>query len=327
MDQFYLSTRRHFCSEGRCNEKKVSYRRRLTNVLVRPSWDFNSTRFAKPIYINATNPQNSDDKSWILLEEEMHHTFRGCLSYYHMYNDKEGDDELNIKIRCMLKDSTDCQFDVVYSNQTKNIQVTIEKFNQTCSNKEQCLGTVHVNLLCTVLGKSGNHLKGYGINQPIIVAFDVPFDVPRIQTFDSSTDADLMSSGPSTKSQYSAIPPKAAGVTNPLIGVLVLLVLAVSISLIIYKWNQSKKEEISVKQAVTALELTSQVPSYLIDNPDYSSSDSGNEVEDESVIPKWLSKRKDMIYDKSCVKLTGRKLGHGNFGAVQEGRVQLGNAV
>jgi hypothetical protein len=49
-------------------------------------------------------------------------------------------------------------------------------------------------------------------------------------------------------------------------------------------------------------------------------------LDGDPLVPKWLCERNEMIYDTSCIE-KGRQLGHGNFGTVFEGKIQLGNAV
>ena len=56
------------------------------------------------------------------------------------------------------------------------------------------------------------------------------------------------------------------------------------------------------------------------------SSDEDENTNDDSVTPKWLSAKPEMFYSPLLLD-KGKKLGAGNFGAVFEGKLRLGNAV
>ena len=62
------------------------------------------------------------------------------------------------------------------------------------------------------------------------------------------------------------------------------------------------------------------------ENPQYRHSAIETNLSHVSQIPNWLYDRKNIIYDVSCIQ-KGKRLGHGNFGVVFEGKIHLGNAV
>ena len=53
---------------------------------------------------------------------------------------------------------------------------------------------------------------------------------------------------------------------------------------------------------------------------------SSNEIEETSILPQWLLKRKEMIFSHMYIEQQ-EKLGSGQFGTVFKGRLKQGNAV
>ena len=71
---------------------------------------------------------------------------------------------------------------------------------------------------------------------------------------------------------------------------------------------------------------TQQRPSDDVDLATCHKLSSGNGVEEASILPEWLLKRKEMIYSHIYVEQQ-EKLGSGQFGTVFKGRLKQGNAV
>ena len=55
-------------------------------------------------------------------------------------------------------------------------------------------------------------------------------------------------------------------------------------------------------------------------------SDTDDNNEDKSILPKWLTVKPEMIYQPWCID-KGQALGHGQYGTVFKGRLNQGNAV
>ena len=103
--------------------------------------------------------------------------------------------------------------------------------------------------------------------------------------------------------------------------------------------NASTSMTVTIVTVITILFLTASVILYYkrktsnnniggewAENPNYSESNSFIEESEDQMLPNWLLEKNEMIYDTGCIE-KGRQLGHGNYGAVFEGKIRLGNAV
>ena len=122
--------------------------------------------------------------------------------------------------------------------------------------------------------------------------------------------------------------------------VIALLVVLVLFSLIImailYRKSLKKRlaKSIPITDENTAFAAEKQTPTtdiqssltYDIDSATCNKSSNGIEIEETSILPQWLLKRKEMMFSHMYIEQQ-EKLGSGQFGTVFKGRLKQGNAV
>ena len=105
---------------------------------------------------------------------------------------------------------------------------------------------------------------------------------------------------------------------------------------ILYRKSLKKRlaKSIPITDENTAFAAEKQTPTtdiqssltYDIDSATCNKSSNGIEIEETSILPQWLLKRKEMMFSHMYIEQQ-EKLGSGQFGTVFKGRLKQGNAV
>ena len=215
--------------------------------------------------------RNNNKWTWDVEINDMSHEFLSCFRFSETYHRHYEDNSMNISLEW---EPNSLQFEV---NKTKDMMhimiMDFEKDDAVSSSKTG----IQVNLTCKVQDKIYPE-KEFVFNQPIVLQYD-------LEGLNMGT---------------------ISAVTT----VVICVVLGLTIALICYHKNHTKRPKI----------LT------LEKNPNYDTFRFDGTTDDDAFLPYWLREKNEMIYDTSCIE-KGRRLGHGNFGTVFEGKIRLGNAV
>ena len=305
LHQFYFNPNRKRVGESN------SWFNKLEEEQVGRSWNnlkveihdkrINSSWYdATHIFGNEAKSLNNTWATWNIPKDDMSLSFLDCFGWNH---EKHYEDHVKSHVGCQLHRSIEFQ-DMKCNLSDVNIctcnLINLQNVTCGCTSDLQMeiipLNSTHipkenvkVDLLCEI--QNGDEI--YGFVQPV----------------------ELISS--SIKSRIGTAPIGIAG-TSTIVVIAVLVFLILTSSIVVYYRKEAKKKQINT--------IANLSPSKWVENPDYSGSESADEVDGDPLLPTWLLDRNEMIYDGSCIE-KGRRLGGGNFGDVFEGKIRLGNAV
>lgn len=235
--------------------------------------------------------------TWNIYKYDMSSQFLNCFDLNHTHYEYG----LKSNAGCQIhrNNSLDAEFQNLNCKLKNNTDVMkIEIMAHSSSNKLSIpKGDIRVDIICEIRSSNSRRPK-YGFVQPVLLPYSSDYHF--------------------TTEVQSA---KAGGI---IIAVVVFLVLTSSI--VFYYRKKAKKKQMLLLEAVTTKSTLTPSQMKWEENPNYSESDSSDEVDGDPLLPKWLLDRNEMIYDTACIE-KGRRLGGGNFGDVFEGKIRLGNAV
>ena len=304
------------------------------------------TNFVAPIILTDDNQVNSNGLSWNFKTNQLDRAFNGCFSYNKIYHTTDNVLEnnnhelfpLKISVNCTWRTKYECPDCLCHCTWEKNeyddqVILLLNEGNNTClmTAKNETLETkVRLNLVCTIYDVYNFNGRAYGFTQPITL--NIPAQYLYQQSIDNAST--IISTVQRKRTLINEISTTSSKNTEldisiSMIFLIVIIILfGVSISLFIYC-------RIKRRNAVRRLMLDENTETKLlnikcVDHQECNScntkeNDRYDNVENEQ-LPDWLKKRPEMIYDTSCIE-KGKELGHGNFGAVFEGRIRFGNAM
>ena len=240
--------------------------------------------------MNGTKILNQWLETMKIDESDMDAGFLNCFIFHKNFTDLYEQNNVRTKdLKCRVNDK----------RSSKHVKIDDCKFDpssheisfNTTWNQSIHMGPlieIYVDLQCEI-NVIEHPVLDYLFNQPVIIRY----------TSSRTPIPQSISNPPSTN--------KAA--TTSIVVVLVTLALTSSI-VVYYKRMKRKRRGTCIKWEENPLHV----------------SESFHASDEDQLLPSWLSERNDMIFDGSCI-LMGNKLGHGNFGAVFEGKIKLGSAM
>ena len=259
------------------------------------AWTLGST---KHMYVNSTEAEVTNTTTWLLNENDMDQEFLNCFSYHENYHLHYENESLRIETTCTVNNDwlNDNKFHhskyKCFVNRTSSYQIQVTTDDDHPSELE-----IKVNLACNVI-YAYKFRRNFLFIQPLHLRFNSVYNPPL------STEA----------------PINGASSSTAITVVVVMVFLGLTTAVVFHHKRHTAKSPMKI------LSTSSRPNMEWANNPNYSQSSSLEEPLDDPLLPGWLSENNEMIFDITCIT-KGRKLGHGNFGAVFEGKIQLGNAV
>ena len=207
----------------------------------------------------------------------------------------------------------------------EKVEIKLPMLNITKSN-------IIINLMCFIKDTSDYGHK-YVFNQPVMITLPTKVQetphTPSTITFVTQRNVtenvtSTVRWARSTKTSSGNIHSAQSDTSLVVLAIIFLFLLIVGITLVI---RYHKKRSKRYKQ--TGLDVWKISPSTTEMNPLYHTDESDNEEENnnkEAIIPKWLTKKPEMIYQPQCIE-QGQVLGHGQYGTVYKGKLNQGHAV
>ena len=239
--------------------------------------------------------------NWTIHLNDLWDDFRTCFDFrqdYLNHSTYYENNILSITTKCGFHDiNLDESCTVKNDNNITLVEIESSK-NMTDMNREK----IELFLKCTLSHKE--------IDGAINGAAEYRF--LQIVELDNGINNDLNSTSKTPIPNAStSMPIKPASTSMIVTIVTVITILFLTASVILYYKRKTSYNNIGGEWA---------------ENPNYSESNSFIEENEDQILPNWLLERNEMIYDTNCIE-KGRQLGHGNYGAVFEGKIRLGNAV
>ena len=241
-----------------------------------------------PMFGNGLERPSKMVATWNIYKNDMSSQFLNCFDWNHTHYEYG----LKSNAGCQLhrNKSMDAEFQNLKCKLSNNSDVMkMDIIAHSSSNKLSILKKdIRVDIMCEIKASNWRRPK-YGFAQPVLLQYS------------------------SDKSEINSA--EASGI---IIAVVVFLVL--SSAIVVYYRKEAKKKQMNTISNLTPTKMKWE------ENPNFSESDSSDEVDGDPLLPKWLLDRNEMIYDTACIE-KGRRLGGGNFGDVFEGKIRLGNAM
>ena len=304
VDQFYIKKSRHFRCPRRCNA--INH---IFNVI-----DATNTT---PIYINeVTNP---NDSTIHISEATLPVSFRNCVRYGQIQHATR---ELKVSLLCTVSDYVKTNCSIRELDYGSGLELEIEmKSLSSIAKQNIVLDKFQIDLFCHVKDRIRGRWENYGFYQPLTIPSHQSENYSNSNaTFDTETNF-----RPTTNESNVDI--NNAGIKYEYILVAPILLLVALASALIFWNNKLKQKSFKLKEHIKMDDISELNATHnltLLSNVELLKGSSLQNM--DLVLPEWLQNRKEMIYDSSCIEM-GEKLGDGNFGAVFQGKIRLGNAV
>ena len=284
--------------------KKAVKREKNEKTIILDSWNKTS-----PVSSSFTETQTSLNATWYIDNNDINYQFRNCFDYHLDPNDHY-ESSLKIEVECKLHDNRYSHWECAITHTDNRTKVITEHFKDDFRPNE-----INVDLQCKVVYRGNTYLfnhpvvLGYNITQnDPTTSFPIPLSTSSLRTESTQFNSTLHTL--ETPTSTSSPETVTASITISVAVMMLSLVLSVCV-VMHYKKNANRGQA-----GVLSKIKWENNPNYL---------ETLDEV-DGPLLPEWLSGRKEMIFDQSCIE-KGEKSWHGHFGSVYEARIRLGNAV